>query len=170
MKDKKHTKESKKKISKALEGNKNAEVWTEEATLEMLDKMIEYATTDIVCEVIKKTKTIQSDNGDTTSVEKHTITKRPTTLLSVASKFRMLSDWFNVMAKKHSNNETVLRTLLVLKEIVRTNLIEATENGTIKTAVGLANLSHNHGWTTQRTETNVVDVLKNVEIIDDADS
>lgn len=139
----KHTKETKAKISKSLEGNSNPEVYTFEVVVDLLNKMIDYAEQpQIIKDLVSVVDTPQGTK-ETYSVKN----KAPHNQTELLRKFKIrYHKWFSYISTKFEKNETVLNLLGCLNHILKDNLYNAGINGDANASIVKMNLATHHGW------------------------
>jgi len=101
-----HTEETKKAISEKMQGNKNAEVWDVEKTLDVINAV--------------NTELMQDSNEYTLSGA----------LLAVG----MYADWWSDMKHKHANEESVLRAIKRTESFIEKRIVNNTMTGDAKSA------------------------------------
>jgi hypothetical protein len=147
----KHTEETKAKIAESMLDNLNAEKWTEELVIDLLNQMIKFAVSTYEITIGTTDKKKQDEQGFS---KEETIKK---TKRGVHLKSKLLiqfeiwnADWFSFMKEKFSKegqkSETVLRTLKVIDMICMTNTYNDAVNGTVNAATAKMNLTNNYGW------------------------
>ena len=143
----KHTEETKLKISNAMKGNFNAEKWTSELVIDVLNSMWDFCCEEYEIEVkhSESSKEYMKATEVTTKIDR---VKRKTHL-----KEKMLivfgiknAKWFAHMTTKFVENETVSNLLECIDMICRVNTYEDAANGVTNVAIAKMNLSHHHGW------------------------
>lgn len=102
----KHTEETKKAISEKMQGNKNAEVWDVEKTLEVINTV--------------NHELMQDSNEYTLSGA----------LLAVG----MYADWWSDMKHKHADEESVLRAIKRTESFIEKRIVNNTMTGDAKSA------------------------------------
>jgi hypothetical protein len=173
---------TKKRISEAMKGNSNAEVWTEDLVVEVLNKMIDILEEDyeIELDVTEEEKeTIGSpsvdEHGDVKdeskgySKRKVKKVKRKTHLkhdLLVTLKIRD-AKWFARIAKRceefaFDDNETVSNLLEYISKTCMSNTYNDAANGATNSTMAKMSLSTHHNWS-DRVESKVK-VEESVEI------
>ena len=160
----KHKEEIKEQISESMIGNDNAEKYTEEVVLQILDKMIAYLSTDNVIEVNHKEELTDIKDGLTYDPDqlagakqvKYTvsrITKRPHLKEQALLYCEIYNNsWFSEMAAKFKDNKTVSAKLKGIHMITMVNTYESASNGTTNPILAKANLAHFPDWK-DKTET-----------------
>ena len=124
----KHTKETKAKIAKAMEGNSNSEKWTETLVTQVLEDMVKYAKTPI-------------SDTETVHLKKELLVE-----------FEIWnSDWFNQMAKKFSDSKTVLRLLHACAMICEVNSYKAAATNKANPMMAKFNLATHYNWSDKST-------------------
>ena len=141
-KGEKHTEKTKEAISKAMEENSNAEVWTEALAIKLFDRAFE---------MVEDEELYIVGGGIKTEGYKHdfigTIVRELREEYKAIGKVgrKLLSDdlpnRFPQLKERYSS----------LLSDLETNCYENTKKGKINTAVGIVNLKSNHKWT-DRTE------------------
>lgn len=102
----KHTEETKKAISEKMQGNKNAEVWDVEKTLEVINAV--------------NTELMQDSTEYTLSGA----------LLAVG----MYADWWSDMKHKHADEESVIRAIKMTESFIEKRIVNNTMTGDAKSA------------------------------------
>lgn len=100
----KHTEETKKSISKSMEGNDNAEKWTEEVVIGILNEMIDMALEEDQEQIV-----ISKAEGANGTRETYRVIKRCIHLKTelLINKRIWNKKWFSDMATKFKENRTV---------------------------------------------------------------
>lgn len=166
-----HTQETKDKISKSLLNNSNAEYWTRDLVIDMLDKMIDFLTTDIEDEVsISEELSAMRFGEDETETApkqvKYTVKKiktRPHLKKEARLHLKIYNThWFGEMASKFSEDATVSSLLKTIDDICEVNTYNSASKGTTNPIMAKANLSKHYGWV-DKSETTSKDVTLTTE-------
>lgn len=152
---------TKRKISKAMKGNKNAEVWNEKLVLTILNKMIDileepYGIELDNTEEIKDVsgKSVVDENGNVNQ-DSNGYTKRKVKKVkrSVHLKHELLmtfkirdAKWFARMHKIFKENESVLHLLEYIDSTCMVNTYNDAANGSTNSTIAKMNLSTHHNW------------------------
>lgn len=116
------------KIAKALKGNKNAEKWNEEISIDIFSKAVE----------MSKEETTYIINGKKiTGYKYHFIGE-------IASQLDLYRDLFLYLSKKFDKCKNYSDVLLNRLEA---NCFADSKRGVIKEATAIMNLKSNYGWT-----------------------
>ena len=108
------------------EGNKDAEKWTEEATISILKDMAEF-----------------------------TIENEAYSLSTLLQKHRLYNDWWVYISEKFKNNDTVFRIIKGIETSIESNIINNTMDGTAKSgAMAIFLLKNRYGYK-DKTETDI---------------
>jgi hypothetical protein len=136
----------KKKISKALKGNLNAEKWSKKLVISILEQMIEHLK--ITQKILVSTKTTKTKKG-TKTIEKY-IYQKPFLKLSLLVEFKIYSKyWFKDMKRKFKQDKDVLNLLDVVSMYCEVNAYNAGAYGTANTKMIKLLLCRHYGWTTK---------------------
>lgn len=157
---------TKKRIAKAMKGNKNAEVWTDKLVIEVLNKMCDvleegYEIQLDVTEENKETsgKIVVDEDGESETESKGYSKKKVRKVVrKVHLKHDLLvmfgirnSKWFTRMKekaidKKFEDNETVLHLLDYIHDTCMSNTYNDAANGATNSTIAKMNLSTHHQW------------------------
>ncbi|MHC4363072.1 MAG: hypothetical protein ACYSTZ_09605 [Planctomycetota bacterium] len=141
-------KKTNKKISKSMEGNKNAEKYDEAFVLDVLQKMIAFAKTSETVEILCQDEMSESEkNGSGRKTVKKTVAKKPHLKTELLIEFEIWSkNWFEYIAEKFTKNETVLGFLEAINMICETNSYSAAANNTSNPTIVKMNLVNHYNW------------------------
>lgn len=118
--------QTKDKISKSMEGNKNAEKWTEPVVIDLLERMLEYIKTPIR----------GGYEGERVHLKKE-----------VLFHFDIMNmRWFSEMAEKFAENTTVSELLRACACACEINSYKAAAYGAANPMIVKMNLSTHYGW------------------------
>lgn len=155
MTGKNHKEETKLTQSEKMKGHFNAEKWTEELVCETLDKMMELL--DEEQDVISKTKTKTGVKGDYNFEEvcEEKVSRRLHTKTSLLRALKIRNtDWFNDMAAKFADNETICRTIKAISDFCKDNIIVDAENGVTNSGIASLMLQNDYDWKNKNDNTN----------------
>jgi len=143
----KKTKEAKEKISKSMQGNKNAEKYTEEFVIDMLTKMIAFAKKEVSVEVLCHDEVSETEKGSGRKLVKKTVSKKVHLKNELLIEFEIWNvHWFAEMKKKFVEKETVSALLQAIDMICEVNSYTAAANNTSNPTIVKMNLSTHYGW------------------------
>lgn len=156
-KGKKHKKSTKESISKSMIGSKNAEKYTEEVTIGILEQMIEFLQTDKLVEIStqEELSAMKFDPEATDYLEDakqvkyvvKRITKRPHLKLEARLHMKIYNHtWFSDMETKFKENKTISYLLKTIDDLVLLNTYESASNGSTNALMAKMNLAKNHDW------------------------
>lgn len=112
-----HKEETKFKISESMEGNANAEKWTEETVMPILDRIKEIANQDDCLWL-------------------------GSALVQVDLYKQLWSDW----SKKFADNKTVSESIKKIDQIFEDKLFTKALKGSVNGTVAIFGLKNNHDW------------------------
>jgi hypothetical protein len=143
----KHTEQTKEAISKAMEGNTSAEIWT----LEEAEKLFDEALS------IVKRKISYNVNGKNVDGYEFDFMGELVDELDV---------YRELITKHLPNRFTILKPKLdsIISKL-ETNCYSNTKKGIINTAAGIVNLKSNHKWTDRTENKNTNDTTINISPI-----
>lgn len=132
-----------------MEGNYNAEKWTEEVVIQTLEKMIQLAQEEQTENVV-----IKETNGAKSSSTTYRIIRKcihlKTELLIKLGIWN--KDWFNQMAKKFNDSETVSSLLGAIDMLVESNSYKAAADGLSNPIIVKMNLATHHDWSDKQQQ------------------
>ena len=158
-----------KKISKAMKGNNNAEKWTEDLVIEILNKMIDVLEKPYQIELDSTEeeknvsgKAVMDEQGNLSEESKSYTKKKVRTVkrtthlkheLLMIFKIRN-AKWFSDMADKFKNKNSVLHLLEYINKTCMVNTYNDAANGATNSTMAKMNLSTHHKWS-DRVESEV---------------
>jgi len=139
----KHKEETKAKISESLIGNLNAEKWTKEIVVSLLEQMLEFLNTPY--EVVQKTKHEENPIGEKTMTDK--VMRKPHLKTTLLIEFKLwYPQWFNDMANKFIEDTTVSEMLKMVDLICEQNAYEDAANNATNPMLAKSLLARHYGW------------------------